>query len=93
MNVQTQSSSKRKTGEKFREGAVGEDVVSGATLSVLEMEEGRPHAKERGRALDARKGQEMETLEGNSPADSLASAQGPTVGSRPADQRGKCVVF
>lgn len=61
-------------GDTFREGAVGEEATLGATPLVLKMEEGRPHAEERGWSLDTGKGQEMETLEGNSPADTLMLA-------------------
>lgn len=57
------------------------------------MEEGKPHAKEPGWALDARKGREMETPGGKSPADILMLAQGPTLGSQAAERRGKCVMF
>lgn len=57
------------------------------------MEEGKPHAKERGWALDARKGREMETPGGKSPADILMLAQGPTLGSQATERRGKCVMF
>lgn len=80
-------------GQKFREGAVGEEVVSGATSPALKMEEGKPHAKERGWALDARKGREMETPGGNSPGDTSMLAQGPTLGLHAAERRGKCVMF
>lgn len=57
------------------------------------MEEGKPHAKERGWALDAGKGQEMETPGGNSPGDTSMLAQGPTLGLHAAERRGKCVMF
>lgn len=72
---------------------MGEEVVSGATSPDLKMEEGKPHAKEPGWALDAGKGREMETPGGNSPGDTSMLAQGPTLGLHAAERRGKCVMF